>query len=359
MGVCSAAVACGMWMTTLRWRFHRLHNSSRLWTVEGMGHHAHPHHLLSPHLHLSQPGCAHACVLVLVLCRPCCCCAAAAAAVLSGCAALNLCPSAMSADSSSPSSSTATAQPLAFNEPAKSASSLLHQLTALQAKHESLLKAHSSSSSSASSPTSSIPLDTVLPHYTALLTPLSTLTPSSPLFSSSPSSPLLVDGLLGGLNRYREIKGSMQLVLLHLRALHALASLNRPYARLMGQKPVVLAIVGTMKVGAALPRKLTQLSLARSLTACAAVLLPPCLPHAPAFCRRMPSSARCCSSACRSSSPSSAPHAPPASRPLHRCRLSLTAALPVLSLLLLSSIAPSPSTCLRRCTPSRAAASRA
>ena len=93
-------------------------------------------------------------------------------------------------------------------------SSLLAQLNALQAKHEALLKAQSS----ASSPPSTAPLDTVLPLYSALLTPLQSMTASSP-FMSGPSSPLLVDGLLGSLNRCREIRGSMPLVLLHLKAL--------------------------------------------------------------------------------------------------------------------------------------------
>ena len=111
------------------------------------------------------------------------------------------------------------------------------------------------------------PLDAVLPQYTALLGPISALTPSSPFFFASPSSPLLIDGLLSSLSRYREIKGSMPVVLLHLKALNALATLNRPYARLMGQKAVVLAVVGTMKVSVSRsPSTPTLSSLLPSLT---------------------------------------------------------------------------------------------
>jgi hypothetical protein len=141
-----------------------------------------------------------------------------------------------SASSSGPSSASS-------NDPAKSPSSLLTQLSAVQAKHESLLKAQSASSS----PSSTSPLDAVLPLYSSLLTPLHSLTASSP-FLNGASSPLLVDGLLVSLNRCREVRGSMPLVLLHLKALTSLATVSKGYARLLGQKPVVLATVGTMKV---------------------------------------------------------------------------------------------------------------
>ena len=173
-----------------------------------------------------------------------------------------------SATSSQPSSSSSSGPSSATShDPAKSPSSLLTQLSALQAKHEALLKYQSATPS----PSSASPLDVVLPLYSALLTPLHSLTSSSP-FLSGPSSPLLVDGLLVSLNRCREVKGSMPLVLLHLKALTTLATVSKGYARLMGQKPVVLATVGTMKTYAKFRKLLLEcLQLLSAIVSCTAL----------------------------------------------------------------------------------------